>query len=192
MAADIVVDHSEPRATVAGARSLSVIETVRLTLRQLDPDDSGFIVELLNDPSFIRFVGDRGVRTVDDAGRYISDGPVASYARHGFGLWLVQRKDSGAPIGICGLLKRDSLPDVDIGFAFLPPFRAEGYAYESAAAVLAYGAAHCGLTRVAAVVNAENVASIKLLEKLGMQYERMVRLSDTAPEIRLYAVEVGR
>jgi RimJ/RimL family protein N-acetyltransferase len=170
----------------AGVPLMNVIETERLALRQLGPDDAEFIRELLNDADFLRFIGDRGVRTTDDARRYIAEGPSASYARHGFGLWLVERNDDRSPIGICGLLKRDTLPDADIGFAFLPPFRARGYAYESAAAVLAYGARQFGLTRVLAVVNPENTGSIRLLEKLGMRFDRMVRLSEAAPEIKMF------
>ena len=168
---------------------MNVIETERLTLRQLDAGDAEFIRQLLNDPSFLRFVGDRGVRTTDDGRRYIADGPVASYARHGFGLWLVELKDAGTPIGICGLLKRDTLPDVDIGFAFLPPFRAKGYATESTSAVMAYGTAQLGLTRVVAIVNPENAGSIRVLEKLGMTFDRMVRLSDSAPEVKMFAID---
>ena len=172
--------------TERDARAASVIETRRLALRRLTPDDAEFIRELLNDADFLRFVGDRGVRTADDARRYIADGPVASYDRHGFGLWLVERTEDRCAIGICGLLRRDSLPDADIGFAFLPPFRASGYGFESAAAVLAHGLGPLGLGRVLAIVNPENAGSIRLLEKLGMKFERMVRLADTSPEIKLF------
>ena len=170
--------------------STIVFATPRLSLRQLTTGDATFICELLNDPDFVRFVADRGVRTDDDARRYIADGPVASYARHGFGLWLVERNDDGTPIGICGLLKRDVLPDADIGFAFLPAFRARGYAHEAAAAVLASALPRFGLARVSAVVNPENAGSIRVLEKLGMTFERMVRLSDTAREIKLFAIDL--
>jgi RimJ/RimL family protein N-acetyltransferase len=169
---------------------LKVIETERLNLRRLTTDDAEFILELLNDPSFLRFIGDKGVRTLDDARKYILNGPVDMYNRLGFGLYLTELKDGGGPIGICGLIKRDSLEDVDIGFAFLPKFWAKGYAYESAAAVMAYGKNALGLNRIVAVTNPDNRSSIKLLEKLGFGFERMVRLSADAQEIKLFAYDV--
>jgi RimJ/RimL family protein N-acetyltransferase len=150
-------------------------------------DDAEFIVELLNDPSFLRFVGDKGVRTTEDARQYILTGPMESYERHGFGLWLVELKASRTPIGICGLLKRDSLDDVDIGFALLPEYRSQGYAFESAAAVMDYGRNVLRLRRVVAITNDDNVGSIRVLEKIGMGFDRMIRLSNDGPEIRLLA-----
>lgn len=148
-------------------------------------DDAGFIVELLNDPSFLRFIGDRGVKTTEDARQYIQSGPMDSYDRHGFGLWLVELKESQTAIGICGLLKRESLSDVDIGFAFLPQYRSKGYAYESTAAVMEHARTVLGLKRVVAIANDDNTGSHRVLEKLGMGFERMIRLAEEAPEIRL-------
>jgi RimJ/RimL family protein N-acetyltransferase len=168
---------------------LNVLDTERLNLRRLTGDDAAFILKLLNDPAFIKNIGDRGVRTEADARRYISDGAVASYEQHGFGLYLVELKQSGAPVGICGLVKRDSLADVDIGFAFLPRYRARGYASESAAAVRDYALEVLGLKRLVAIVNPANEGSIRVLEKIGLKYERTLRLSDDAPEIRLYALD---
>src|ERR1700694_4605728 len=130
---------------------LLVLETVRLTLRRLSLDDAGFILALLREPSFLRYIGDKGVRTRDDACRYIADGPMASYDRFGFGLYLVQRKAGGEPIGICGLLKRGWLEDVDLGFALQPRFWGEGYAFEAASAVLAHARERLGLRRIVAV-----------------------------------------
>jgi ribosomal-protein-alanine N-acetyltransferase len=170
--------------------SVNVLETERLNLRKLDAGDAAFILELLNDPSFLQNIGDRGVRTLEDAARYISEGPVESYARHGFGLWLVELKDTHQPTGICGLVKRDTLPDADIGYAFLPRFRARGYAYESAAAVKSYASGALGLRRVLAIVNPKNAGSIKVLEKIGLKFERLVRLSEDAPEVMLFASDV--
>jgi RimJ/RimL family protein N-acetyltransferase len=170
---------------------VTVVETERLTLRRLEIDDAAFILRLLNDPSFLRFIGDKGVRTLDDARKYISSGPIASYEKFGFGLYLTARKDDGVPIGICGLLKRDSLKDADIGFAFLPEFWSKGYGYESASAVMAYGSGVLGLTRILAVASPDNDPSIRLLEKLGMSSEGMVRLSEGGPELRLLAWEVS-
>jgi RimJ/RimL family protein N-acetyltransferase len=168
---------------------VSVLQTERLNLRTMTLDDAEFILELLTDPSFLRFIGDKGVRTTDDARRYILAGPLDSYERHGFGLWLVELKGSETSIGICGLLKRDALDDVDIGFAFLPQYRSKGYAFESAAAVMDYGRKVLGLRRVVAITNEDNAGSIRVLEKIGMSFDRMIRLSDDGPEIRLLASE---
>jgi RimJ/RimL family protein N-acetyltransferase len=158
-----------------------------LNLRTVSLDDAEFIVELLNDPSFLQFVGDKGVRTVEDAQRYILTGPMESYGRHGFGLWLVELKGSKISIGMCGLLKRESLSDVDIGFAFLPQYRSQGYAFESGTAVMDHAKNVLGLSRIVAIVNEDNVGSIKVLEKIGLSFDRMTRLSDDGPEIRLLA-----
>ncbi len=167
---------------------VNIIETERLNLRRLNEADAAFILELLNEPSFRRNIGDRNVRTEEDAVRYILQGPVDSYAQHGFGLWLVELKNmEGTPAGICGLVKRDALPDPDIGYAFLPRFWGQGYAYESAAAVMRYARDVLGLGRVLAITNPDNAVSIKVLEKIGFAFERRVRLSEGAPEIMLFA-----
>ena len=169
---------------------MKVLETDRLILRWLSINDAEFILELLNDPSWLRFIGDKGVRTLEDARDYILNGPVAMYTRLGFGLYLTELKEGGVPIGICGLIKRDSLEDVDIGFAFLPRFWAKGYAYESASAVMAYGKHVLGLKRIVAITAPDNHSSAKLLEKLGLQFERMIKFSNDAQEDRLFASEV--
>lgn len=166
----------------------SILETDRLALCELRANDAPFILELLNDPSFVRHVGDKNVRTLDGARDYIANGPADSYARHGFGLYLVKLKNEvGTPIGICGLLKRDGLEDVDIGYAFLPDFRKQGFAVEAAVATLEYGRRVLGLVRIVAVTSVENEASARLLARLGMTFERMVRLSDDGDECRLFA-----
>jgi len=167
-----------------------VIETERLNLRNISADDAAFVLELLNDPSFISFIGDRGVRTIEDAQQYILTKMIASYERFGFGMWLVELRDSKVPIGICGLVKRDSLPNVDIGFAFLPRFRSMGYASESASAVKNYGMNVIGLTRLLAITNQDNSGSIKVLEKIGLRFDRMIRLAEGADEIKLFASDV--
>jgi RimJ/RimL family protein N-acetyltransferase len=169
---------------------LKVLETDRLNLRWLSNDDAEFILELLNEPSFLRFIGDKGVRTLDDARDYILNGPADMYTRLGFGLYLTELKDGGVPIGICGLLKRDGLEDVDIGFAFLPKFWARGYAYESAAAVMAYGKTVLGLNRIVAITSPDNYASGRLLEKLGLRFERIIHLLNDASEVRLFASDL--
>jgi RimJ/RimL family protein N-acetyltransferase len=165
---------------------LTILETERLILRRLTIDDAEFILELLNDASFLRFIGDKGVRNIDDAVCYLQTGPIASYERFGFGLYLVELKTSGEPIGMCGLLKRDTLPDVDVGFAFLPTFWSQGYAFESAAAVMAFGREALGLRRIVAITSPDNQASISLLEKIGLRFERMIKLGEDQSEVRLF------
>ena len=167
-----------------------ILETERLQLRRLSVDDVEFILRLLNEPSFIQNIGDRGVRTVDDARGYIVKGPITSYEKFGFGLWMVETKSPVAPIGICGLLKRDALEDVDIGYALLPEFWSQGYALEAASAVVLYAREKLGLKRVAAVTNSDNQSSIRLLEKMGFKYKRMVRLSEDSAEIKLFVTEI--
>jgi RimJ/RimL family protein N-acetyltransferase len=169
---------------------MKVLETERLVLRRLTVEDGEFMLELLNDPSWLRFIGDRKVRTLDAARDYITNQLVAMYERFGFGLYLTELKGDGVPVGICGLIKRDALEDVDIGFAFLPKFRGKGYAYESASAVMAYGKETFGLNRLVAITSPDNHVSAGLLEKLGFNFERMVKLSADGAEVRLFASAV--
>ena len=164
-----------------------VFETGRLVLRRLTVEDAPFILRLLNEPSFLQHIGDRGVRNLADAKQYILSGPVASYERHGFGLFLVELKEGGAPIGICGLLKRDALDDVDLGFAFVPESWSKGYAFESTTATLAYAHDTHHLTRVVAITSQDNVASVNLLVKLGFYFERMVLMPGDKHEVKLFA-----
>jgi RimJ/RimL family protein N-acetyltransferase len=166
-----------------------VITTPRLALRELIAADDGFILELLNEPSFLEQIGDKGVRTLEDARAYIETGPRASYARHGFGLYAVELKDGGDTIGICGLLKRDALEAPDVGFALLPRFWSKGYAFEAAAAVLERGRAVHGLGRVLAITSPGNTASIQLLERLGFRFQGLRRLTPDQPEVRLFACD---
>ena len=168
---------------------MKILETERLILRQLTTDDSKFILELLNDPSFIRNIGDRNVRTIEDACSYILNGPVASYTKNGFGLYVVLIKETNESIGMCGLIKRDGLEDVDIGYALLPRYWSKGYAVEAARATMAYGRDVIGLRRLVAVVDPANEASIRVLEKLGLRYEKMVRLSADDIELKLFAID---
>ena len=163
------------------------LQTARLTLCRFTADDAEFIHALLNEPSFLRFIGDRGVRTVEDAGRYIADGPVASYAQHGFGLYLVRLTDDGTAIGICGLLKRDYLEDVDLGFAFLPAHWGNGYAREAARAVMDLAREEFALSRIVAIVSPDNAASIGVLEALGFQFERVLRRDVDGEGVPMYS-----
>ena len=153
---------------------MHALETERLLLRPLTTGDAPFILTLLNEPSFLQYIGDKKVRTLEDAREYLSNGPIASYERNGFGLNLVELKDSHASIGMCGLLKREELPEPDIGFAFLPDFWSKGFAYEAAAAVMNDARERLKLRRILAIVNPDNYASIALLERLGMSFEQML------------------
>jgi len=166
--------------------SMIVMETERLVLRHLSIGDAEFVLELLNEPSFLQYIGDKGVRNLDDARQYVLNGPVASYEKNGFGLYLVVLKDDGTPIGISGLVKRDPLPDPDIGFAFLPAYWSKGYALESAAAVMNYARAVLGLNQILAITNPDNEASEKLLGKIGLRFERMTKLSEDADHVKLF------
>ena len=166
---------------------MRVLKTDRLILRWISADDAPFILELLNDPGWLRFIGDRGVRTTDAAREYILNGPVAMVKRLGFGLYLTERKSDGVPLGICGLIKRDGLDDVDIGFAFLPQFTGMGYATEAATATMVYGKNTFGLKRIVGITSHDNVTSIKLLEKVGLEFEAMVKMPKDSEEVMLFA-----
>lgn len=165
---------------------MKVLETDRLRLRHLSTGDAEFILELLNEPSFIRYIGDKQVRTLDDARGYVLNGPVKSYETYGFGLNLVELKSEGKPIGICGLLKRDTLPEPDIGFAFLPDYWNQGYAFEAAAAVMQHARASLGVENILAITSPDNEASGKLLGKIGFRFDRLVKLSEDADEVKLF------
>jgi RimJ/RimL family protein N-acetyltransferase len=171
---------------------MTVLETERLRLRRLREDDAAFILELVNEPAWLRFIGDKGVRTLDDARAYLEKGPLASYERFGFGLYLVELKASGTAVGICGLIRRDTLSDVDLGFAFLSRFHGNGYARESAAAALEYGRDALGLDRIVAITLPENHASIRVLERVGFALERRIMMSGDSEEIALYASDAAQ
>lgn len=176
---------------MSGTNPARVATSARLRLRHLDAGDEAFIIALLNEPGFLRYIGDRKVRTADDARRYIEDGVRASYRKHGYGLNAVERLDSGAPIGICGLLKRDELEAPDIGFAFLSGHEGQGYAYEAAVAALQHGRDVLGITRVIAIVSPDNARSIRLLHKLGLKQARLVRLNGHDKDAALFVPDGG-
>ncbi len=165
--------------------------TKRLTIRELDGADAPFLLELLNDPDFITYIADRGVRTLVNARAYLRDGPQAMYARHGYGLWRVALSDSDEPIGICGILKRDSLPHADLGYAILTRHCGHGYAYEAAVATLTYARTELGIERILAITALENPASIRLLEKLGFRFEEIRQLPGVAAQSRVFSSGVG-
>lgn len=166
---------------------MNVLDTPRLSLRHLGSADAAFMLELLNEPGFIKNIGDRGVKTLDEARFYIANGPVKSYVKLGFGLNLVVLKETGAAVGICGLIKRDSLDDIDIGFAFLERHCSKGYGSESAAAVMEQGRTVLGFRRIVAVTAPHNRGSIRVLEKVGLRFERMIRMPDEHQDIHLMA-----
>lgn len=168
---------------------MTVLETERLSLRQLNSDDAQFILKLLNEPSFIRYIGDKQVRNLEDAEAYILNGPVASYERNGFGLYLVELRESYTPIGICGFLKREELPNPDIGFAFVPEFWSKGFAFEAAAALLRDARERLRLGRILAITSLDNEASIKLLERLGFNFEQVTQLAADREPIKLFATD---
>ena len=162
------------------------LETERLLIREFRRDDAAFIVALLNDPDFLRYIGDRGVRTIDDARVYLENGPINSYAINGFGAYCVEV--DGRAVGLCGLLKRDWLDDVDLGFAFLPEVRGLGYASEAARAVLAFAKDQLRLVRVVAIVNPENERSADLLRKLGFRLDCHVKPAPDAAALLLFTL----
>jgi RimJ/RimL family protein N-acetyltransferase len=169
---------------------MRILETERLSLRELNADDAVFILELLNEPAFIQNIADRGVRTIADARVYIEIGPIASYEKFGFGLYLVELKESDIPIGMCGLLKRDYLEDIDIGYAFLERFWSKGYAYESASAVMGYARNILKLRRVVATTTLDNQGSIRVREKMGFKFDKIITLPGYAEGSRLFVLDI--
>ena len=164
------------------------IETSRLKLRWLSLDDAAFIYHLVNDPQWLRFIGDKQVHDLDDARDYIESGPRAMYQQFGFGLNLVSLKDDTTSIGICGLLKRDPLAEPDLGFAFLPEYRRRGYAQEATEAVLHHGFSTLEQRRIVAIVDTGNQASIRLLEKLGFHLDRKIQTKPNGTPADLYSI----
>ena len=170
---------------------MTVLETPRLRLRRLDHADAPFILRLVNEPSWRQNIGDKGVRTLEDAVRYLTEGPLAMYARHGFGLYAVTRRGDDAPIGLCGLIRRDTLPDADIGYAFLPEFWGQGYAREAAVATLDHARRDFALPRLLAITAPHNAASIRLLEQLGFALERVECLGGATQPSHVYALALA-
>jgi RimJ/RimL family protein N-acetyltransferase len=166
-------------------QNLALLETQRLVLRHVTVADAPFILELLNEPSFIQFIGDRQVRTLNQARSYIATGPMQSYQDHGHGLLLTQLKNNAIPIGLCGLVKRDYLPDADIGFAFLPAYWSQGFALEAANAVMNHAFNTLAMQRLLAIVQPDNTASLKLLHKLGLGNARAIKTAANQLELLL-------
>lgn len=181
--------HVYVKPAQAGKEVTQIIaRTERLVLRHADLTDADFFCRLLNEPSWLQNIGDRGVRTPGDAEEYIQTKSIDVYPKLGFGMYLVESRDSRQPMGLCGLVMREALPHPDLGFAFLPEFWGRGYAFEAAAAVMAH-ARELGLVKLLAITDPTNRASFRLLEKLGFRFESMTRMSPADKELRLYAVE---
>ena len=182
------MNEGEARSRGAERGEAIVIETARLVMRRLSEEDAAFILDLLNQPSFVEHIGDRGVRTLDDARGYIRDRIVASYERYGFGLYGVVVKETGELGGLCGLVKRDGLDDPDLGFAFLPQHWSKGYAVEAASAATEHAARDVGLGRLVAITSPGNLRSIRVLEKIGFAFEKELRLPPAGEIVKLFAV----
>ena len=167
---------------------MNKLETERLTIRELDAiDDAEFILNLLNQPSFIRFIGDRGVRTVAESRDFIENRYRQSYRENGFGLYAVDlKRDPATQIGICGFVRRPGLDEPDIGFAFLPQYEGFGYAFESSVGVLEYGREMLGIERVMAITTVDNESSIRLLAKLGFEFLELVVLPGSDDQLNLF------
>lgn len=168
-----------------------ILETERLYLRKFTPDDADFVLQLLNSPCYLQYIGDKGVRTLKDARRYIIEGPMLAWEQHGYGFAVVLlKKGAGVPIGGCGLINREGLSGPDIGFAFLPDYAGRGYGFEIAKATLEYGKAKLQLTRVLGITLPTNLASIGLLKKVGLEYQYMVRLPGDKQEVMLFSKDL--
>ena len=165
---------------------MNILETERLILCEQTENDAAFIFTLLNSPSWLKYIGDRGVRSMEDARNYIINGAVKSYRENGFGLYLTKLKDGDTPIGICGLIKRPGFSHVDIGFAFLPEYESKGYGYEAASSVMKYARSVLNIEVVVAITIKDNTSSIKLLEKIGMSFKEMFTVPGDDEELMLF------
>jgi RimJ/RimL family protein N-acetyltransferase len=166
-----------------------ILETPRLLLNEFTEDDASFIVELLNSPDWLQYIGDRNVRTTEDARRFINEKYIDSYKKNGFGLYAVVLKENNITIGMCGLIKRDSLEDIDIGFAFLPEYISKGYGFESAVEVLKYGKEKLNLKRIVAITIKSNNKSVNLLKKIGMKFEKSFFMEGDSEELLLFTTQ---
>lgn len=165
---------------------MTILETDRLIITHLTVKNAPFIFELTNTQEWLQYIGDRGIKNITDAENYIINGPAASYEKHGHGLYLVTLKDTSAPVGICGIVKRDTLEHADIGFALLPEYTGKGYAHEAASAVLAYAKETLGLKKIVAITLRANLRSVNLLAKLGLVFEKIVSFPPKEEELMLF------
>ena len=167
---------------------MKTIESERLFLRPLTLEDGEFILQLLNTDGFIKYIGDRNVKTIEQAKNYLLNGPLKSYEINGFGLSLVELKTGRTPVGMSGLLKRDYLDHPDIGFAFLPDHTGKGYASEIVKEIIHYGLNRLQMEKILAIVLPENSSSIKLLERAGFRYEKNFISPDSNEDLCLYSI----
>ncbi len=165
----------------------NIIETERLNLREITINDAPFVLSLLNSKGWLQFIGDRNVKTIPDAQKYIADRLIKSYIDHGLGLYIVELKTSNTSLGLCGLIKRETLEDIDIGFAFLPEYSGVGYAFEAAYATLKFAFGSLEINKIVAITTPDNIKSIKLLEKIGMQFEKKI-LFEEKEELFLFGI----
>lgn len=163
-----------------------ILETERLVLRELNEDDTSFIVELLNSEGWLKYIGDRNVKSVEQAREYLVNGPIKSYKDNGYGLSLVELKNEKIPIGLCGIIKRDTLEFPDIGYALLPMYFGQGYAFEIANQVLVYAKNDLKMIELLAITTPDNESSIKLLGKLGFSFQRFMKTPDDSGDLRLF------
>jgi ribosomal-protein-alanine N-acetyltransferase len=164
-----------------------VLETSRLYLREMTEADAAFMLKLLNSEGWLKYIGDKKIYTTKAAADHIRDGYIKSYRENGFGLYLMEEKTQNTPMGICGLIRRKTLPDVDIGFALLPEYEGHGYAFEAAKACLDFAWINHNLKRIVAITTAANKPSQKLLEKLGLAFEKNI-VFEKDEELMLYAI----
>jgi RimJ/RimL family protein N-acetyltransferase len=167
---------------------VNILETERLLLRRFTLDDAAFIIELLNTEGWIKYIGEKNVKTTDDARAYLENGPLKSYRNNGFGLALVELKADHAPIGMCGLINRDYLDHLDVGFAFLPSHAGHGYAFEIVKKTVEHALGELREEKLFAITLPENYSSIKLLTKLGFTYNKNFITPDTNEELCLYSI----
>ena len=167
------------------------LETDRLVLTRLTLEDAPLMLSVWNDPAFIRYVGDRGIRTLAEARSALRDGALKLYADYGYGPYRMCRKTDGDSVGICGLFRRDGLEDTDIGFSTLPHYCGQGFGYEAACAVIEHARVDARLSRLTALVSPENAASVRLIEKLGLIFEKMIRMPGEDSDVCLYAMQLS-
>jgi [ribosomal protein S5]-alanine N-acetyltransferase len=165
---------------------MTFIDTDRLSIRYMTVEDFRFIYRLLNEPTWIKYIGDKGIKTEDDAKNYIQTGPLQMYKDYGFGLYLVTLKETAVPIGLCGLIKRPSLENIDLGYAFLPEHTGKGYAFEATKAVMDYGKEQLSIEKLIAITTIDNIKSEKVLLKLGFSYDSLIKGTNDLEELKLF------
>jgi RimJ/RimL family protein N-acetyltransferase len=171
---------------------MNILETERLRLREFTPEDASFIIELVNSPGWLKYIGDRNIKTTDQARAYLENGPIKSYHDNGFGLWMVENKVINTPMGMCGILKRETLEHPDLGFAFLHEYMGKGYAFEAATATLTFAKEKLNLQTLCAITVPDNQNSIKLLQKVGMRFNNRICFPNNPEELLMYRVRFLR